>query len=239
MGKIVAIGGGEMSKGETYSLDQYIVALAEKSNPKVLFIPTASEDAEGYIEGIKKYFGGLGCQVECLCLVTGTYTDEAIRTLIINTDIIYVGGGDTVRMMERWRERNVHSYLREAYEKGVVLSGISAGSICWFTFGHSDSDAFINEGQWDYVRAYGLGFIPAAHCPHYNEPGREGFDEMMQEESLPGIALEDQTAFVERDGVYSILKSNKASKAYLLKNVQGTLEKVTLEEGTIEDCYLR
>ena len=67
--------------------------------------------------------------------------------MILDADIIYVGGGDTVRMMEKWKEYNVNSYLKEAYEKGVVLSGISAGSICWFEFGHSDCDCFINNGQ--------------------------------------------------------------------------------------------
>lgn len=233
MGKIVAIGGGELRKGETYSLDKYIVELSRKNNPKLLFIPTASEDALGYIATIKQYFGDLGCGVESLCLITHTYTDEEIRSMIVNADIIYVGGGDTVRMMEKWKAYNVHLYLQEAYEKGIVLSGISAGSICWFNFGHSDSDSFVNKGQWDYIRAYGLGFIPAAHCPHYNEKGRESFDDMMLNELVVGIALEDKTAFVEEDGQYSLLKADKDSKAYVLKSLGGTIQKEELKEGSV------
>lgn len=233
MGKIVAIGGGELSKGETYVLDQYIVELSGKNNPKLLFIPTASDDASGYITRIKDYFERFGCSVEALCLISHKYTDEVIKSMILNADIIYVGGGDTVRMIEKWKEFNVHSYLKEAYEQGVVLSGISAGSICWFEFGHSDSDSFINEKQWNYIKAQGLGIIPAAHCPHYNEDGRESFDNMILNESIVGIALENKTAFVEKDGQYSLLKADKNSKAYVLRGLNGILLKDELEEGKI------
>ena len=231
MGKIVAIGGGELRMGETYILDKYIVELTGQSKPKLLFIPTASKDNEGYIERICEYFGNLGCNVESLCLITKKYTDEEIRNSILNADIIYVGGGDTLRMIEKWKVYKVDLYLKEAYEKGIVLSGISAGSICWFEFGHSDSDLFIDKDEWKYIKVQGLGFIQAGHCPHYNEEGREGFDQMMVGQAMLGIALEDQTAFVEVDGKYSILKANNERKAYLFKNSNGVLEKQELAEG--------
>ena len=125
-------------------------------------------------------------------------------------------------------------YSDLAYEQGIVLSGLSAGSICWFEFGHSDSDSFVNKGQWDYVRANGLGLLPFAHCPHYNEPGREGFDIMVHNESISGIALEDNTALIEVDGDYSLLKSDQSRKAYILRNVAGELIKEELEEGKLE-----
>ncbi len=234
MGKIVAIGGGELRLGETYSLDKYIVELSKKKNPKLLFIPTASQDAPGYITLIENYFGNLGCNVDKLCLISNIYTDTEIKNMILNADIIYVGGGDTVRMMEKWKEYNVDTYLQQAYQQGIILSGLSAGSICWFKFGHSDSDSFISNKPWDYIRAYGLGFIPAAHCPHYNEPGRESFDTMIEGESIIGIALENNVALVENDGKYSIIKANKENKAYLLKNMSGIVQKQELEEGEFE-----
>lgn len=217
MGKIVAIGGGELRYGETKLLDQYILQLSGKAAPKLLFIPTASSDAIGYIDLIQKYFGEMGCEVDSLCLVSDPPSDQVIKEKILGVDIIYVGGGDTVRMMEKWGEYKVDVYLQEAYEKGTVLSGISAGSICWFEFGHSDSESFNSNGTWDYVRAYGLGLIPMAHCPHYNEEGRETFDEMMRGEVLPGIALEDQTAFIEIDGVYHVLKAHEQRHVYRLE----------------------
>lgn len=159
--------------------------------------------------------------------------DTEIRDMIINSDIIYVGGGDTVRMMEKWRENKLDVYLREAYERDIVLAGISAGSICWFEFGHSDSDSFVNSGWWDYVRAYGLGFIKASHCPHYNEAGRESFDKMMEDEIMSGIALENNTAFVELNGTYKIIKSDKAAKAFLIQNSNGNRGKKEVLEGEV------
>ena len=121
MGKIVAIGGGELRMGETYILDKYIVELSHTDNPNLLFIPTASKDAEGYIESINEYFGKLGCNVESLCLVTKDYTDEEIKNKILNADIIYVGGGDTVRMIDKWKEHKVDIYLKEAYETQIFF----------------------------------------------------------------------------------------------------------------------
>ncbi|NMB44205.1 MAG: type 1 glutamine amidotransferase-like domain-containing protein, partial [Clostridiales bacterium] len=101
-----------------------------------------------YIDLVRQKFGELGCIVDALCLISNTYEDKEIYDKIISSDIIYVGGGDTARMMEKWREYKLDVYLVEAYNKGIVLSGLSAGSICWFMFGHSDSDSFLNKGQW-------------------------------------------------------------------------------------------
>lgn len=230
MGIIVAIGGGEMRNGETEIIDRYIVSLSKKDTPKLLFVPTASTDSEGYIELVKDKYGELGCIVDTLCLHTNTYTPQQIGEIILNSDIIYVGGGDTVRMMEKWKEHKVDIYLKEAYNKGIILSGLSAGSICWFEFGHSDSDSFKNNGQWDYIRAYGLGLISAAHCPHYNEVGRESFDDMMVGESIPGIALEDNTALVEIDGNYKIIKADIKRKAFILKPFFNGIKKDELFE---------
>lgn len=233
MGMIIAVGGGELRQGETESIDKYIVSLTKKDNSRLLFIPTASNDAEGYIELVKEKYGQLGCIVDALCLHTGTDSDELIQAKIFDSDIVYVGGGDTVRMMEKWQDYKVDVYLREAYTRGIILSGLSAGSICWFLFGHSDSDSFVNKGQWDYIRAYGLGLIPATHCPHYNEKGRESFDAMMRNENIPGIALEDNTALVEIDGRYWILKADKNRKAYILRPRSGCIDKEELFEGEI------
>ncbi len=231
MGKIVAIGGGELRQGETKKIDEFIVKLSRKDNPKLLFIPTASSDAEGYIELVKTKYGELGCFVDTLCLVTNEYTSEQIKEIILSADIIYVGGGDTVMMLEKWKEYNVDKYLKQAYERDTILSGLSAGSICWFIFGHSDSDSFRNSGKWDYIRAFGLGLIPAAHCPHYNEEGREGFDDILMTENIPGIALEDNTALVLIDGKYQIIKADEKRKAYKIQSIDGCLYKEELAEG--------
>ena len=212
MGKVVAISGGDLDS--TKYINEFIVALSNSSNPKLLFIPTASEDAQGYIDRIHEHFGQLGCIVSELCLITHTYGKESIKSLIKEADIIYVGGGDTVSMIKKWKEYDVDKYLIEAYEVGKVLSGISAGAICWFDFGHSDSESFWDKEEWSYVWAKGLGLFPYAFCPHYNEDGRESFDEMMSTMDIPGLALENNTAFVEIEGEFKILKGNKEARAY-------------------------
>lgn len=237
MGRIVAIGGGEIALDETRAIDQYIVELSGKEKPRLLFIPTASSDAPGYIATVKEKFGALGCQVDSLCLISQTYSDSQIGDKILSSHIIYVGGGDTDLMMRKWRELGVDNYLHEAYEKGIVLSGLSAGSICWFNFGHSDSMSYRNKGQWDYIRVYGLGLIPAAHAPHYNEEGRESFDAMVLEEGCVGIALEDKVAFVEIDGNYELIKADKKRKAYLLRAEGSKLDKYQLTEGKLNISF--
>jgi peptidase E len=93
---------------------------------------------------------------------------ERVREKIFSTDVIYVGGGNTPHMMRIWRRRGVDRLLLSAYKRGTVLSGISAGAICWFESGHSDSMSFYNPRKWEYINVKGLGLIKGIHCPHYN-----------------------------------------------------------------------
>lgn len=232
MGKMVAIGGGEIRSNQTLEIDKYIVELSGKVKPKVLFIPTASGDAEGYVDIVKDVYGKqLGCDVQPLFLLDDELLDREIRERILSSDIIYVGGGDTVNMMKVWKRKNVHKYLKEAFDAGVVLSGLSAGSICWFSKGHGEKDTHINiNGWWDSVQVEGLGLIPAIHCPHYNMDGHESFDFAMKWEDIPGIALDDNCAFILKDEDYKIMKSDKNSGAYILKNQGGEVIKKELVE---------
>ncbi|MCG7380847.1 peptidase E [Paenibacillus sp. ACRSA] len=230
MGKIVAIGGGEMRCHETLPIDRYIVEFSNVENPKLLFIPTASHDAQGYIDTVKAVFGEqLSCEVDTLCLVDQDISDEAIKNKILSSNIIYVGGGDTVKMMEIWRTNKVDQYLKEAFAHNIVLSGLSAGSICWFLEGHSNSSTETNlDGWWDREQVTGIGLIPANHCPHYNESGHETFDDNMLDKEVPGIALENNVAIVIDGDMYKIIKSNIESKAYVLKKCNGTMNKTEL-----------
>ena len=96
----------------------------------------------------------------------------------------------------------------------MILSGISAGAICWFNYGHSDSESFGEKDEWSYIWAKGIGLFPYVFCPHYNEEGRESFDEMMSNMDIPGLALENDTAYVEIDGKFEIIKANEDACAY-------------------------
>lgn len=228
MGKIVAIGGGSICDNDTLKIDKYIVSLAKKRNPKVLFIPTASSDNLQYMIFVDRYFRGLGCEVDTLCLVTGYLSNQEIKDKILSSDIIYVGGGNTRKMLKVWAENSIDKFLEIAYEKGIILSGLSAGCICWFKWGCSDSDIFDNGPGNDYCKLDGLGFLNLANCPHYNKEGRHIFDDMLLNETITGIALEDNTALAFIDGKYSVIKSNDNYKAYKIVNCSGIITKSEL-----------
>jgi dipeptidase E len=142
--------------------------LSKKRHPRVLFIPTASSDSQTYWKRFQEYFGTfLRCKTDVLFL-SREASKERVREKIFSTDVIYVGGGNTLHMMRIWRRRGVDRLLLSAYKRGTVLSGISAGAICWFESGHSDSMSFYNPRKWEYSNVNGLGLIKGIHCPHYN-----------------------------------------------------------------------
>lgn len=221
MKKIVAIGGGTNSfrvvgkKIETTSIDQEIIQLSGKQNPQVLFIPTAMSDAEEYIQAFVNYFGQLGCRVDSLLLIRESALYQEISKKIFSADIIYVGGGNTLMMMRLWRKFGIDVLLKQAYERGVVMSGVSAGAICWFELGNSDSRKFKNP-EADYIKVRGLGLVKALVCPHYDgEADRQiSLKKMMKKTAGVAIALDDFCAIEIIDDRYRVLSSRQGGQAY-------------------------
>lgn len=218
---IIAIGGGEIRTRGTAAIDREIIRRANKRNPKLLFIPTASSDSERYWKHVREYFGGfLECRTDVLLLVRERPSQAEIRKKIMGADIVYVGGGNTLLMMRVWRRLGVDRVLRAAYENGTVLSGISAGAICWFDAGHSDSMSFYNPRKWKYVKVRGMGLVPGIHCPHYNSrtrgiPRRKDFRDMIRKTGGMGIAIENNCAMEWIDGrFFRMIASNRRARAY-------------------------
>jgi len=220
MKRIVAIGGGETGRPgyayETYEIDKEIVSLSKKQNPNVLFIGTASSDDERYFETINGVFSRLGCNVSNLSLTKTLYTREELQNIIEQTDIVYVGGGNTKKLLEVWRAVGLDKILEEASERDLILSGLSAGSLCWFSYCNSDSLRF-EEGSNQLIMLEGLGFINAVNCPHYNveENRKEGLKQMMR--SLPeyvAIALDNCSAIEVVGDTYRIISSKEDANAY-------------------------
>ena len=238
MKKIVAIGGGEIGrKGfqiETREIDEEIIKLSDKKSPKILFIPTASSDSPGYISDFKKYFGKkLGCKIDILFLNKNSNHND-ISKKIMSSDIIYVGGGNTLKMLTLWRKLGVDKVLKEAWEKGIVMSGVSAGAICWFKFGHSDSRRFVSKNIiWNFIKAKGLGCFNFIFCPHYHFENREkNFSKLIERDGGIGLAFDNKTALEIVDDKFRILKSNPKAKAYKVFKKNG---KVKIEELINED----
>ncbi|MEK7097966.1 MAG: Type 1 glutamine amidotransferase-like domain-containing protein [Patescibacteria group bacterium] len=218
--KIIAIGGGEIGRPgflvETTAIDKEIIKLSGKSNPKLLFIPTASSDSEGYVKTIEKHFGQkLKCKIDVLYLIKENLSKKEIEDKIYKSDIVYVGGGNTLKMMKIWKKTGVDQMLIKAYEKGIVMSGLSAGSICWFKYGNSDSKKFTDPNA-DLIRVKGLGIINALHCPHYNvEAYREpDLKKMMKKTPGIAIAMDNCCAFEIIDDEYRIITSKSTANAY-------------------------
>lgn len=233
MGIIVAIGGGEIKDLETLEIDRVIVGLSGKNNPQALFIPTASGDAENYYDVFRRvYAGELGCSTDVLYLIREKPDEQEIRDKILGADIIYVGGGNTLKMMEIWRENKLDIYLKKAWEKNIILAGLSAGSICWFKYGHSDSEYFAGKENWSYIKVDGLGFIDAFHCPHFNEDTREeDFMKMLKEyDEINGIALDNNSALIVVDDKYRVITASEGANAYKIYSRNGEIVKEVIKE---------
>ena len=201
----------------TLAIDSEIVELSGKRAPVCLFIPTASMDDPGYCARVERqYKDRLGCRFRILLLYKDRPAARKIRETILTSDIIYVGGGNTLRMMKLWRKLGVDNYLDQARRKGTVLCGSSAGALCWFREGNSDSRKFSDENDLTLIKVKGLNFIDALVCPHYDvEKHRpSGLKAMMKNTSGVAIALDNCTAIEIVDNQYRILTSAKRKHAY-------------------------
>lgn len=218
--KIVAIGGGEIGRPgfsiETEQIDKEIIKLSGVKHPKLLFIPTASSDSEGYVEVVKKYFGErLRCNVDVLYLLNKVLSKQDIKRKILGADIIYVGGGNTLKMMRVWKKYGIDKLLKLAVKKGVVLSGVSVGAVCWFKYANSDSRKFGNS-KAPLIKVRCLNLLPALCCPHYDVETKRKASLKGMMKNTPGvaIALDNCSAIEIVDNQYKILISKATAKAY-------------------------
>jgi dipeptidase E len=227
MRKIVAIGGGEIQDLETILLDREIVKLTGKKQPRALFIPTASGDAGGYVETFHKVYGKkLGCRTAALLLTKEKYSRNELRKKILSSDLIYVGGGNTLKMLRRWRQTGIDKILREAWNKGIVLSGLSAGAICWFRYGFSDSRKMSNPNA-PYIAVHCLDYVNATICPHFrskkglNKLRFREFPKFMKARGGLGIAIDENCALEIIGDNYRVVCARKNSHAYKIYKSKG------------------
>ncbi|WP_269610405.1 peptidase E [Prochlorococcus marinus] len=226
---IVAIGGGGFGKSNSsYSIEKYILNLSEKKYPKICFLPTATGDSDTYIVRFYSIFTLLNCIPSHIEFFKRT-TD--IHNHIMNQDIVFVGGGNTKSMLAIWNDWGMSSMLNEAYNEGVIMSGVSAGAICWFTSGITDS--------WDnQLRILPcLDFIKGTCCPHYDEePSRIPYVKkiIMEKKITSCISIEGGSAihFIDGEPFKNVsFKNNKNTYNVFLNNndiVESPYEKIQL-----------
>ena len=157
--RIAAIGGGGFLMDDTSGRqERWLLSLARKPRPRVLWLGTASGDAATAQLKFYRVFSELDCQPTVLTFFPYEMKRDYERA-VLDADLVYVGGGNTVAMIAVWREFGFERALRAAYEAGTVLAGISAGANCWFESYVTDS---VPGGG---VRP-GLGWLPGCFCPH-------------------------------------------------------------------------
>jgi dipeptidase E len=192
LSQIVAFGGGgfSMDAGNPL-LDEYVLRATGVECPRVCFVPTASGDADHYVVRFYRTFAAMGCEPSHLSLFrrdrTAAQGDPAEHLLA--QDLIYVGGGSVISLLGAWRAHGIDLALEEAWRRGVVLCGLSAGSLCWFS---EAVTAFHGAPQ----RVEGLGLLPHSNCVHYDgEPARRTeYRRFVRDGMRPGDAADDGAA---------------------------------------------
>ena len=196
-GQIIAIGGGGFGRNPNHrKIEKYILELTGKENPNVVFFPTASAENQAYIIQFYKCFTKMSCEPSHVTFFQRT---PRLDSIINKADVIYVGGGNTKSMLAVWQEWKLDKLFLKAYNNGKILCGVSAGAICWFEQGITDSWAS-NLNVMDC-----LGFLPEMACPHYQEEKdrRPDVHKMLKQGKCgPGWAIDGGAAIHFKNGKY-------------------------------------
>lgn len=209
--QIIALGGGGFSmEPDNPLLDRYILQQTKKKKPKVCFVPTASADSADYTLRFFRSFSTLECIPSCLPLFTPPTSD--IRSFVMEKDVIYVGGGSTKNLLAIWREWELDNIFREAWRSGIILCGISAGSLCWFEQGITDSI----PGPLTPIDC--LGFLKGSNCVHYDgeRERRPRYQKLIAGKKIKGgIGADDGVALhYIGNKLVNIVSSRPNAKAY-------------------------
>jgi len=188
---------------------RHVLGLTGAERPRILFVPTAVGDSSEGITRFYELYAGLG---ELAHMRFFPYPPPEPRELVLSHDAVCVSGGNTANMLAIWRVHGFDRILREAWESGVVLFGASAGMICWFEAGVTDSFGPQLEGMRD-----GLGFLAGSACPHYDgeELRRPRYRELVDEGFPEGVAADDGVAlhYVGRD-LHEVISCKPGATAY-------------------------
>ena len=196
-GHIIAIGGGGFGRNPNHrKIEKYILELTGKEKPNVVFFPTASAENQAYVIQFYKCFTKMSCEPSHVTFFQRT---PRLDSIINKADVIYVGGGNTKSMLAVWQEWKLEKLFHKAYNNGKILCGVSAGAICWFEQGITDSWAS-NLNVMDC-----LGFLPEMACPHYQEEKdrRPDVHKMLKQGKCgPGWAIDGGAAIHFKNGKY-------------------------------------
>ena len=231
MQTIIAIGGGDLKERSTLKIDEYIANLAKQRagerRANALFIPTASHDFMPYYNTFHKvYTGVFNIKTDVALTVYKEVDMEKMRAKFEKADVIYVGGGDTVFMMEHWKQSGLLPLIEDAYARGVPIAGLSAGAICWFSDIYTDSEMVNGAGEEKYSMYKGLNWLEGKISPHYGARMLD-FDKIVCYNYDCAFGIEDDAAIVIEDG--EIVGSvSSGGTAWKLQRKDGKLIKTAI-----------
>jgi dipeptidase E len=230
--QIVAFGGGgfSMESGNPL-LDEYVLGLCPSERPRVCFLPSASGDADHYVVRFYRAFPAERCDASHISLFRREQGPEDLRDHLLAQDLIYVGGGSVISLLGVWQAHGIGEILREAWEAGVVLCGLSAGSLCWFK---EAVTGFHGAPQ----RVEGLGLLPFSNCVHYEPASERGrsYAEFLRAGMRSGYAAEDGAAlhFVGTE-LSRVVASRPAARGYRLDTVGKRVVEMRLATAYLGD----
>ena len=221
--KIIAMGGGGFSaRPGDPELDRYVLEQSPRPNPRICLLPTASGDPDDQIARFYRAYHDLPCTPSHLSLFRLGSQPVNVRERLLSQDVIYVGGGSMSNLLAIWRVHKLDEILYEAWQRGIVLCGISAGSMCWFRAGVTNSHGTprIQEG---------LGFLPFSNSVHWtSEPERRiAFRTAIQAGGLAdGFGVDDGAALVfrGRDFVEAVCTQRSAGARFVTPNAETVLD---------------
>lgn len=229
---IVAIGGGEIKQKTTLQIDESIAEMAKQraggKRANALFLGTASHDFMPYFNSFRKtYTSVFDLKAEVALCVYQKTEKERLEEKFALADMIYVGGGDTVFMLKTWKENGITPLIMDAYERGVIISGLSAGAVCWFGKMYTDSQSVNPQGGDKYNVYPALGLLNGFACPHYNERV-EDFDSTLLNFKEQAYCMENNSAIVFKNGKLEGCLSS-GGKAFLVNANNGCIEKTEIK----------
>jgi len=223
-GQIVAMGGGGFSmEPENSLLDDFVLSLSRRQPARVCFLPTASADSPAYVAKFYRAFAGRSIPTDVTTFDPTAFARHPALTadlprVLADQDVIYVGGGNTANLLAIWRAHGIDRILKDAWLEGVVMTGVSAGMLCWFRGGVTDSFgglAALNDG---------LGLIDATACPHYDGEAerRPAYHRLVAEGFPGGFAADDGAALYFRGTeLVEAVSSRPGAGAYRVALVEG------------------
>ncbi len=216
--QIVAFGGGgfSMESGNPL-LDDYVLGLCPQPRPKVCFMPSASGDADHYVVRFYRAFPAERCEASHISLFRREQGPEDLRAHLLEQDLIYVGGGSVISLLGVWQAHGIDAILREAWERGVVLCGLSAGSLCWF-------EQAVTGFHGAPRKVEGLGLLPFSNCVHYERGSnrRRAYLDLLRAGMRSGYAAEDGAALHFTGTELSrVVTSRPEARGYRLDAVGG------------------